>query len=183
MKDNNEKKEKKNKKDKKKIMTPQLYTFITIVFVGAIVFVGIYSNIANWSKQNESKIQVTHSYEQEVDTPENAKVLGKPNKFNNIYVVDMFNNQIWLNNVLLIIALTFCFIVLPIASNIVGTKLRNKSRIIKLVYLILTSAINCIFYFWIPVAIMMIFINFISYKRGLLSIESKEKKREFNNKK
>ena len=34
MKDNNEKKEKENKKEKKKIMTPQLYTFITIVFVG-----------------------------------------------------------------------------------------------------------------------------------------------------
>ena len=55
MKDSNE------DKKKRKFMTPQLYTFLTIVFVGLIVFIGIYSNIANWSGQNESKIQVTHS--------------------------------------------------------------------------------------------------------------------------
>ena len=84
MKDSNE------DKKKKKFMTPQLYTFLTIVFVGLIVFIGIYSNIANWSGQNESKIQVTHSYNQENDILENNKVIGRPSKFNNIYVVDIY---------------------------------------------------------------------------------------------
>lgn len=177
MKDSNE------DKKKRKFMTPQLYTFLTIVFVGLIVFIGIYSNIANWSGQNESKIQVTHSYNQENDILENNKVIGRPSKFNNIYVVDMFNNQIWLNNVVLIIALTFCFIFLPIISNLVGTKLRKKSKVVKLLYLIITSAIDCIFYFWLPIVIIMIFINFISYKKGLTSMEIKEKKRDLNNKK
>ena len=69
--------EKKNKdkkeKQKKKLMTPQRYTVITIVFLGLIVALGIYSNVANWSGQDGVKVEVIHTYEENEEIEESDK--------------------------------------------------------------------------------------------------------------
>lgn len=179
-----EEKKKDNKTEKKKIMTPQKYTIITIVFLGIIVAIGIYSNFANWSGQKGSTVEVIHNNIENVVVESNEKVIGHQNKFNNTFVVDIFNNQIWLNNVILLIVLFLCFIVLPIISFYAGKKLSNRSTFIKMIYLIITSILDLMFYFWLPIALMMIVINYISYKRGLNSIgRKKEKRSESNTKK
>lgn len=184
MKEKKEKKKENETKQKKKFMTPQKYTIITIIFLGIIVAIGIYSNIANWSGQKDATVEVIHNYNENVVVESKEKVIGQPNGFNNTFVVDIFNNQIWLNNVILLITLLLCFIVLPVISYYVGKKLSKRSVIVKLIYLIITSLIDLIFYFWLPIALIMIFINYISYKRGLNSIgRKKEKKSEFSIKK
>ena len=178
------KKDNKETKQKKKIMTPQKYYVITIIFLGIIVFLGIYSNIANWSGQKGATLEVIHSYDENVVVESSEKVIGHPNSFNNTFIVDIFNNQIWLNNVMLFIALFGCFIILPIISFFMGKKLTKKKVGIQVTYLIITSLIDLVFYFWLPVAFLMIFINYVSYKRGLNSIvRKKEKKSEFSTKK
>ena len=119
-------KEKKDKKEKqkKKFMTPQKYTVITIVFVGIIVGIGIYSNIANWSGQKGVKVETSQNYETTISEENNEKVIGKPSKFNNTFVVDIFNNQIWLNSIVLFTALLLCFVGLPILSYLIGKKIK-----------------------------------------------------------
>lgn len=178
------KKDNKETKQKKKIMTPQKYYVITIIFLGIIVFLGIYSNIANWSGQKGATLEVIHSYDENVVVESNEKVIGKPNDFNNTFVVDIFNNQIWLNNILLFVTLFGCFIVLPIISFYMGRKMTKSKVGIQATYLIITSLIDLVFYFWLPISFLMIFINYVSYKRGLNSIvRKKEKKSEFSAKK
>ena len=174
----------KEEKPKKKFMTPQKYTIITIIFVGIIVGIGIYSNVANWSGQNGAKVEVNHNYERnELEELKNEKEIGEPSKFNNTFVVDIFNNQIWVNNIILFTTLLLCFIGLPTLSYFVGKKLKHKSPPVQLLYLIFSSLLDFIFYLWLPIAFIMVFINYISYKRGLNSIErKKEKKDEFDNK-
>ena len=179
--------EKKNKdkkeKQKKKLMTPQRYTVITIVFLGLIVALGIYSNVANWSGQDGVKVEVIHTYEENEEIEESDKVIGHHNGFNNTFVIDIFNNQIWLNNIVLFSVLFACFAILPLTSYYVGTRLRNKSVGTQVLYLILSSLIDLIFYFWLPVALILIVINYLSYKRGLNSTKRKKEKRsEFDNK-
>lgn len=153
------------KKNKKRFITPQRYLIISIILMGLLVALNIYINFSNKSN-NKITIDRDYNYSIEQNDIENdEKIVGTPNKFNNMYEIDMFGRQIWMNNIVLFIALFLCALVLPIFSNKLGKVLKGKP-IISIIYLIITTALDLLFYFWLPVSLIMIAINISSFLKS-----------------